>query len=218
LLKKVLLAAVSLMIFGLTGCGIINANLQQENFDQLDENIWVVSDSNLGRSNLKSENVSVNGGLLSIKLPKNTLDGGEIYTKELQELGTFEARIKLPDAPTSITGFFLYKSPDYYYEIDIEVVNEINGSLLLTTYADGQKNNEYMGPLGFDPTKEFHDYRIDVNQDRVSFYIDNVFIKSWTQGFPKEKMYLMLNCWYPQWLAGEKTNEDQSLLVDWIRY
>lgn len=206
------------MIFGLTGCGVMNANLEQENFDQLDENIWVVSDNSLGRSNLKSENVSVSDGLFRIKLPKNTLDGGEIYTRELQELGTFEARMKLPAAPTSITCFFLYKAPDYYYEIDIEVVNEPNGSLLLTTYSDGKKNNEYVNQLNFDPTKEFHDYRINVNQESVAFYVDTILIKSWSEGFPKEKMHLMLNCWYPQWLAGEKTNEDQTLLVDWIRY
>ncbi|MGV8905538.1 MAG: glycoside hydrolase family 16 protein [Acetobacterium sp.] len=213
-----LVIAALLMILGLTGCGGIKANLKQENFDQLDENIWVVSDGSLGRSHLNRANVSVNEGLLRIKLPKNSLDGGEIYTAELQELGTFEARMKLPDAPTSITGFFLYKAPDYYYEIDIEVVNGQNGPLLLTTYADGQKNNEYVNQMNFDPTKEFHDYRIEVNQERVSFYIDAILIESWSQGFPKEKMYLMLNCWYPQWLAGEKTNEDQSLLVDWIRY
>lgn len=190
----------------------------QENFDGLDKSIWDVSDKHLGRSNFKSRNVSVNDGKLKINMPANTFDGGEIFTKELQKFGAFEIRMKLPLAPTSITGFFLYTAPDYFFEVDIELHNESDGTLLLTTYSDGKKNNEYVGKVSFDPTNEFHNYRIEYYEDSVKFYIDNKFIKGWSEGFPKGDMNLMLNSWYPNWLAGEITEEDKSLLVDWIRY
>lgn len=190
----------------------------QDNFDDLDENVWLVSDSSLGRSALKSENISVSNGELRIVMPENSLDGGEIYTKELTGYGAFETRMKIPDAPSSITGFFLYKVPDYFYEIDIEVYNQPDGTLLLTTYSDGEKNNTYVGNLGFDPTKGFHDYRIEYDENQVSFYIDSVFIKSWSDGFPKEGMYLMINSWYPKWLDGVRPKETQTLRVDWVRY
>lgn len=58
-----------------------------------------------------------------IKLPSGTTDGGEIQTKDELGFGSYEAKLKLPDAPSSITGFFLYKEPDYYHEIDIEIFN-----------------------------------------------------------------------------------------------
>jgi len=190
----------------------------QDNFDSLDGDVWLVSDSSLGRSELKSDNVSVSDGALSITIPGNSLNGGEIYTQELKDYGAFETRMKLPNAPSSITGFFLYKAPDYFYEIDIEVYNQPDGTLLLTTYADGEKKNAYVGNLGFDPTRGFHDYRIEYGENQVSFYIDTVFIKSWSDGFPKEGMYLMLNSWFPQWLDGVSTKETQTLSVDWVRY
>ena len=156
--------------------------------------------------------------MLKIEMTRNTLDGGEIFTKKLHSVGAYEIRMKLPLAPTSITGFFMYKAPDYYNEIDIELYNESDSTLLLTTYSDGGKNNEYIGKLDFDPTKEFHNYKFEYDENTVEFYVDNKLIKGFRGGFSKEDMYLMLNSWYPNWLDGQKQTKDQYLLVDWIRY
>ncbi|MGB4659392.1 MAG: glycoside hydrolase family 16 protein, partial [Mobilitalea sp.] len=140
------------------------------------------------------------------------------YTKDLQTYGIYEARMKLPDAPSSITGVFLYMAPDYYYEIDIEVVNDSKGTLYFTTYDNGEMRKHFAGTLGFDPTKEYHKYRMEYQEDLLSFYIDNVLIKEWKQGYPKAEMQLYINCWYPKWLEGIKPDSDQKLLIDWVKY
>lgn len=72
-------------------------------------------------------------------IPAGTLEGGEIYTKELPSFGTHEVRMKLPLAPSSITGFFLYTEPDFFNEIEIEIHNSKNRKFLLTTY-EGEKS------------------------------------------------------------------------------
>lgn len=191
----------------------------QENFDVLDETVWQQSNKTLGRTLLNSENIAVKEGILNITIPGNTLGGGEIATISDQGYGSFESRMKLPTAPSSITGFFLYAPPDYFYEIDIEIHNITEGKLLLTTYADGAVQNEYVGELGFDPTADFHNYRFDYEENRVAFYVDNHLVKEWRDGFPNgQPMRLMVNTWYPNWLAGTPAKEDQTLLVDWIRY
>lgn len=191
----------------------------QENFDALDQGVWAVSSKTLGRTLLNPENVTVKDGFLNIKIPADTLTGGEIVSQESMTYGSYESRMKLPTAPSSITGFFLYAPPDFFYEIDIEIHNTKEGKLLLTTYADGEVKNEYVGELGFDPTADFHNYRFDYTQDRVAFYVDNQYILEWQDGFPKgQPMQLMVNTWYPNWLAGTPTPTDQVLLVDWIRY
>ncbi|WP_303868447.1 glycoside hydrolase family 16 protein [Acetobacterium wieringae] len=193
--------------------------MNQENFDNLDENIWAISSKTLGRTLLNPENVMVKDDFLNIRMPANTLSGGEIASREAVSYGSYESRMKLPDAPSSITGFFLYAPPDYFYEIDIEIHNTKEGKILLTTYADGEVQNEYVGDLGFDPTADFHHYRFDYTEDQVAFYVDNKFIKKWQDGFPRgQPMQLMVNTWYPNWLSGTPTPEDQVLLVDWIRY
>ena len=191
----------------------------QENFDSLDEGVWAVSDKTLGRSWLSPANVEVVDGYLNIRMPTNTLAGGELVKKEAVSYGRYESRMKLPLAPSSITGFFLYAPPDYFYEIDIEIHNTREGKLLLTSYADGAVQNEYVGALGFDPTADFHNYRIDYSAERLAFYVDNKLIIAWQEGFPVEQpMQLMVNSWYPSWLAGTAAPTEQVLLVDWIRY
>ncbi|MEO1816761.1 MAG: glycoside hydrolase family 16 protein [Acetobacterium sp.] len=193
--------------------------MHQEEFDVLDESIWSVSDKNLGRTLLSSENVEVKDGYLNISIPANTLQGGELVKQQAVTYGSYETLMKLPEAPSSITGFFLYAPPDYFYEIDIEIYNSREGKLLLTTYADGAVQNEYVGKLGFDPTADFHNYRFDYTVDRIAFYVDSKFILEWDEGFPDQQpMQLMVNTWFPNWLEGTPASSDQVLLVDWIRY
>ena len=195
------------------------SEMQQENFDIFDETIWAVSDKNLGRTWLNPQNIEINDGFLKIRMPANSLEGGELVKRQAVTYGSYETRMKLPVAPSSITGFFLYAPPDYFYEIDIEIHNTKEGKLLLTTYADGEVQNEYVGALGFDPTAAFHNYRFDYTEDQLAFYVDNKFILSWQDGFPLgQPMQLMVNTWYPNWLAGTPVPDDQVLLVDWIRY
>lgn len=96
------------------------------------------------------------GGNLQITLPKRSLEGGEILSDDLYGYGSYSARMKLPDVSSSITGFFLYKSPDYESEIDIELYNDSSGRIMFTTYAGGAQIHTETLPLGFDPTAGFH--------------------------------------------------------------
>lgn len=191
---------------------------EQENFDFFDESSWIKSNIKLGRGKLQSKNISLSDSILKIHMPPNTLNGGELHTRELQGFGAYEIRMKVPDVPSSITGFFLYKPPDYYYEIDFEIYNQTDGVFFLTTYAHGDKKNEFFGTLPFDPTEDFNNYRIEYYLDKVEFYVNDVFITRWYEGFPREPMLLMVNSWYPDWLEGIPARENQYLYIDWIRY
>lgn len=164
--------------------------------------LWRVSESTLGRSTLQSENVILQDGNLCFKLPGETLCGAEIQTKEKVHYGSYEIRMKIPDAPSSITGFFLYEQPDYDHEIDIEIYNQSDAQLLLTTYAKGKERNSDQRTLSFDPTLDYHTYRFNYLPDRVDFFIDDVLIQAWSKGFTSKSMYLMVNTWYPKWLRN----------------
>ncbi|NTW05771.1 MAG: glycoside hydrolase family 16 protein [Peptococcaceae bacterium] len=188
----------------------------RDNFDIWPQNHWLANDSELGRSTLKSKNVILKNGKLSLKLPSKTLYGAEIQTKEKVHYGSYEIRMKIPEAPSSITGFFLYDQPDYSHEIDIEIYNQAEAYLLLTTYAKGKKAQYDKRILSFNPTSGFHTYRINYFPERVDFFIDDILIKTWSNGFTTEPMYLMVNTWYPKWLEGLSPETDRYLLIDWI--
>lgn len=85
----------------------IESEMNQENFDTLDQGVWTVSSKTLGRTLLNPENVVVKDGFLNIRMPADTLTGGEIASQQLSTYGSYESRIKLPEASSSITGFFL---------------------------------------------------------------------------------------------------------------
>lgn len=189
-----------------------------EDFNAIDDTVWHSREGILGRTRLSSDNVFVEDDLLIIKHPEGTLDGGEIQTIDFVHFGSYEIKMKVPHAPTSITGFFLYKAPDYDYEIDIEIFNQSESEVWFTTYTGGAIVNEHKEPLGFDPTAGFNVYRIDYFPSYVAFFVNDVEYMRWHEGYPSESMYLMVNSWFPNWLEGEKPDADERLEVEWLRY
>ncbi len=186
-------------------------------FNSFDEVRWSKGDHKLGRSLLQPQNVGVRDGNLAIKLPARTLNGGEIMSKDLYGYGSYAARIKVPNSPSSITGFFLYKEPDYASEIDVEIYNDTSRRIMFSTYSGGSQTHTQTLTLPFDPTSGFHEYRFDYASGSINFYADGKLMKTWSDGVPKNAMRLYVNAWYPSWLAGRKQNKDQYVLVDQIR-
>ena len=198
---------------------------------------------------LNPANVTLSGaGQLRLGLPAGpssnpcaNVEGAEIESVDYYRYGTYEVRMQLPDAPSSITGFFLYGG-DGIAEIDIEAFNEKGtnpetgaqeGKVMFTTYAknpdgspkytpthttNGEPGNEPPATLPFDPTAGMHTYRFDLYPESVRFYVDGVMMKEWTDGLPSDRMKLLLNAWYPRWMSQTAPPEDRSLNVEWIRH
>jgi endo-1,3-1,4-beta-glycanase ExoK len=157
----------------------------------------------LGRGTLDPANVAVVDGRLALGLPAGRTDGAEVRSSAAYRRGRFAARIEVADAPSSITGFFLYAPPDFASEIDIEILNDRSGTILLTTYADGRETHHERRTLGFDPTAATHEYRIDWSRGAAAFAVDGRVLRRWTGGgIPTAPMNLYLNAWFPRWLDG----------------
>ncbi|HEX2740842.1 MAG TPA: glycoside hydrolase family 16 protein [Rubrobacter sp.] len=195
-----------------------------DDFGSFDTVRWSKGVHTLGRSYLDPANVDVDGQNLRIKLPARSYEGGEILTNELHGYGSYGARMKLPNAPGSITGFFLYKAPDYESEIDIEIYNDSTRRIMFTTYAGGAQTHTETVPLPFDPTAGFHEYRFDylyepgTGQASVTFYVDGSKMSSWNTGIPQTSMHLMLNSWFPNWLESRKPKKTTYTYVDRISF
>ena len=180
---------------------------------------WKATDRKLGRGRILSENVSMRDGKVRLTLPADTVNGAEIESEKLHGPGiTLTARMKIPDAPTSITGFFLYEPPDLESEVDIEVFNEPSGKILFTTYADGKETHTKEKKLPFDPTKGFHDYSFFYGEGSVVFYVDGEEMQRYGSGIPTEEMQLYVNSWYPTWLQTQKPISDRYTEIEWIEH
>jgi endo-1,3-1,4-beta-glycanase ExoK len=198
----------------------------RDDFSSFDETRWSMLDQRLGRSRLYPANVGVGAGSLRIKIPANTLDGGTIRSQSLYKHGTYSARMKTPDAPSSVTGFFLYDAPDYEKEIDIEIYNDSSRKIIFSTYAPHYANGTLLKEpthtvtktLPFDPASGFHDYTFGFYPGRVSFYVDGQLMQSWSDALPKSSMRLWVNTWFPTWLEGTPPNTDRYLYVDRLQH
>lgn len=186
-------------------------------FDTFDGSRWLKSGHTLERSTLVPDNVTVDDGCLRMKLPAGELTGAEIESADYYGYGSYAARMKLPSAPSSITGFFMYRSPDLYHEIDIEIYNDSSRRIDFTTWAGGERTHTVTKTLPFDATQDFHDYRMVYKPDGVEFYVDGQLLQAWSDGVADKPMKLLLNVWYPSWLDGVPADADEFLEVDSIK-
>jgi beta-glucanase (GH16 family) len=201
---------------------------------------------------LDPANVGVtNTGLMRIKLPAEPssapqarLEGGQLRSQSLlYRYGTYEARMNLPNAPSSITGFFLYYGRDYEDEIDVEIFNNADGTtgpeadknrkIWFTTYAPHYDANGNLvenwtyhveKTLPFDPTAAYHTYRFDYYPGKVSFYVDDTLLQEFpasdlpTEPLPNRPMQIIVNAWYPRWMSQTPPPSNQNLDVQWMRH
>jgi beta-glucanase (GH16 family) len=212
--RRPLLLAIAVAIASLlavTPAGAAAAGFTDD-FSALDRARWLVGDHTLGRSHVDPANVSVAGGALALGVPG--LDGAEVRSASTYGPGTFRARLKAAAAPSSLTGFFLYAPPDYASEVDIEILNDATGTVLLSTYAGGAQTHTETRSLGFDPTAAFHTYEIALDHKAVTFSVDGVALRTWRTDVPKAAMPLYLNAWYPRWLTGTPGPDGAATLVD----
>jgi hypothetical protein len=79
----------------------------RDDFTTFDTSRWLVSSRPFGHGAVDPANVGVANGELGIRLPGDKLDGGEVRTRSLYKFGTYRARIRVANAPSSLTAFFL---------------------------------------------------------------------------------------------------------------
>lgn len=187
-----------------------------EDFSSFRETHWMKRSHSLGRSLLEPSNVDTVDGALRLKLPEDTTNGAEIRSTDFFSFGRFEARLRVPDAPSSITGFFLYEPPDEDQEIDIEIFNDRTGRVMFTYYSAGKQVSR-THELPFDPTAGFHSYCFEYRGDGVEFSVDGELMETLHGEMPRGPLRLYFNAWFPAWCQGQVSTQDHYVLVDHLR-
>lgn len=218
--SRLLLGSIAAIVVG-TGVSLAGAagpNDFRDEFATFDAGRWVAISRAAGHGTLDSANVAVANGQLGIRLPAATLNGGEMRSTGLYRWGSYRVRMKVANAPTSLTAFFLYRPPDYQREIDIELWNDSSRRVMFSTYSGGAQTNTRTAQLPFDATADFHEYAIEYRPGSVRFLVDGTLMQRWSRGVTRSSMYLFVNAWFPSWLAGQTPDTDRYTYVDWIEY
>jgi licheninase len=216
--RPVVVMAVVLAAIAVSVAGAARSGDFRDDFTTFDTGQWVKSSRPFGYGAIDPANVAVSNGLLGVKLPAGRLDGGEIRSASLYRFGSYRVSLKVANAPSSLTAFYLYKRPDYAQEIDIEIFNDSSRRIMFSTYSSGAQTNNITVQLPFDATAAFHEYDIEYDPGSVRFLVDGVQMQSWSSGVPRSSMYLYLNAWFPSWLAGESPTTDRYTYADWMEH
>ncbi|KAK7339158.1 hypothetical protein VNO77_19809 [Canavalia gladiata] len=163
-------------------------------FDQNYEVIW--GDNHV---------VSLNQGK-EIQLTMDNSSGSGFGSKMTYGSGLFHLRIKVPKRNSAgvVTAYYLTSQGSSHDELDFEFLGNREGKLCrlqTNVFADGQGNREQRLHLWFDPTEDFHNYKILWNQHQIVFYVDNIPIRVYKNqsnigvGFPSKPMQIQATLW-----------------------
>jgi hypothetical protein len=125
--RSLLVLAAATLVFGVSLAGAARSSDFRDDFTTLDVHQWYKSSRPFGWGVIDPANAGISGGMLAVKLPGGTLNGGEVRRLSLTRYGSYRARIKVANAPSSLPAFFLYRKPDFAQELDIEIFNDASG-------------------------------------------------------------------------------------------
>jgi len=180
--------------------------------------VWRASEHRLGRGRMRPEQVVASGEGFRLRLLATRCDGAEVHSIERYSFGEYSARLKTPDAPGSLSAFFLYADVSGGNdEIDIEINNDGTRQATLTAWVAGRKTRKTVVHLRFDPAAAHHDYTIRWLAKELVVLADGVRISRWSGGYPRRPMRVIASVWWPAWLPCDPPATDRELSAEWIR-
>ncbi|KAJ0053743.1 hypothetical protein Pint_01539 [Pistacia integerrima] len=125
--------------------------------------------------------------------------------------GFFHSRLKIPgkDSAGVITAFYLSSQDNYGHdELDLEFLGNTEGkpiTLQTNVFVDGVGGREQRIYLWFDPTSNFHTYKILWNPFQIVFYVEDIPIRvlknnrNVGMGYPSHPMQMQASLWNGDW-------------------
>ncbi|RVW22078.1 putative xyloglucan endotransglucosylase/hydrolase protein 1 [Vitis vinifera] len=149
--------------------------------------------------------LSLNQGRL-VQLSLDQSSGAGFASKQSYGSGFFHMRIKLPpkDSAGVVTAYYLTSHTKNHDELDFEFLGNKEGkpyTLQTNVFSNGQGDREQRILLWFDPTADFHSYKILWNQHQIVFYVDDIPIRVFKNNsnigvdYPSQPMQIEGSLW-----------------------
>lgn len=159
--------------------------------------------------------------------------GGELRTNTSYRYGRFETKMKAAPGSGVVNSFFLYRDywseglngSQHWNEIDIELLGQYNNKVQTNLIIQNSWDLPELIEISFDPQNDFHTYAIEWTPDYVSFFVDDLLIRS-VNNFYVDSMYhhqkIMMNIWQPTAVSWVGPFDESILPVyafyDWVKY
>lgn len=205
----------------------------------LDEDIWYIShgwangehqscewrDNAIGQSD---------EGYLTLTLSgrggkKRPIGCGEIQSKKRYGYGRYEARMRSAAGSGLNTAFFTFIGPPNgvaeHDEIDFEFLGKDPTIVQVVHYRDAKSPKPYIVDLGFDSSKEFHNYAFEWDKNEIRWYVDDKLVYK-TQGkvpVPVHDQKIFFSLWsgaesMNDWLGRFHYKKPVTAEVQWVKF
>ncbi|EKM74934.1 hypothetical protein AGABI1DRAFT_47135 [Agaricus bisporus var. burnettii JB137-S8] len=165
-------------------------------------------------------NIALGNGALNLKVSRYSGSGAvqsaEMVTRDTFKFASVRTSMKSSKTPGVVEGNFFYLNDNQ--EIDWETLTSTISTSSQCVPAGIWATNQraFAGapatdatiPFTFDPTADFHEYRIDWSSDATAFYIDGQRKARFTQNVPTQAGHWIWNVWSsgdPCWSNGPPT-------------
>ncbi len=130
-----------------------------------------------------------------------------------QKYGRFEAKIKLTN-PNQVTHSFWMVADKNLPHVDV-LKTSVDGKLLVGNYwgSENQINSKQFKIKGIDFSKGYFIYSLDWTKNELVWKINDVVVKTQTEGVPQDPMYLN----FSMGITKEQQSVNASLEIDWVR-
>ncbi|XP_031492662.1 xyloglucan endotransglucosylase/hydrolase protein 2-like [Nymphaea colorata] len=165
--------------------------------------------------------VSLNQGS-EIHLTMDSNSGSGFQSKLEYGSGFFHVNLKTPSRDTAgtVTAFYLTSHTNAHDELDFEFLGNLEGkpiTLQTNVFVNGKGGREERINLWFDPSQDFHSYKILWNRNLIVFFVDDtpirVFLNKSNKGvdYPTQPMQVIASLW-----NGENWATDGGKIkIDW---
>jgi len=144
----------------------------------------------------RRNNISFANGVMNMTCSKsnNGFDGAEYRSSRDTSYGYYSVRMKAASCSGVISSFFTYVGYPWD-EIDIEFLGKDTTKVQFNYYTSGVGGHEKWYSLGYDASKEFHDYGFLWLEDSITWYVDGKAVHTATESIPVTTTKIMANVW-----------------------
>lgn len=145
-------------------------------------------------------NFNTGNGTMDITLTRDYSNetgfaGGEYRTWQKYGFGYYSVCMKPAKCVGTVSSFFTYTNQPRWDEIDIEFLGKDTTKVQFNYYTNGVAGHEYLYDLGFDASKEFHEYGFLWKTDSIIWYVDGKAVYKATKDIPQYPSQIMVNLW-----------------------
>ncbi len=153
----------------------------------------------------------------------------EMQTKDINGYGAYATRMRAAKGSGLNTAFFTYIGPaqgvNHHDEIDFEFLGKDTTKVQTNYYIDGKPQGAVLIDLGYDASKEFHDYTFVWTPTKISWFIDKKLVRETKAGvpLPTHPGKIFVTIWsgsdiVKDWLGHFEYKQDADAEFSWVKY